>query len=76
MVVLNSPTNRRPRMASIASALRRIKNNPLDILDRELVESVCREHHYQWRNRELDPATTIALFMQQVIHGNVPCSEG
>jgi hypothetical protein len=75
MAVLKSPTNRRPRMASITSSLRRIKDNPLSILDRDLVEAVCHECHYSWRERELDPATTIALCMQQVVRGNIPCSE-
>jgi len=62
-------------MASISSALDRIKGNPLGVLDRELIERVCREQGHAWRERALDPATTIALFMQQVVHGNVPCSE-
>src|SRR5947209_7150285 len=75
MVVLESPTNRRPRMASIAACLSRIKHNPLDVLDRTTVERVCREHRHAWRDRELDPATTVALFLQQVAHGNVSCAE-
>jgi hypothetical protein len=62
-------------MASIASSLRRIKDNPLGMIDPKLVESVCRERGYTWRDRELDPATTVGLFMQQVLHGNMPCSE-
>jgi hypothetical protein len=62
-------------MASIAYALERIKRNPLAIVDRRTVERVCREHDYHWRDRQLDPATTVALFMQQVLHGNTPCSE-
>jgi len=62
-------------MASIALALQSIKDNPPGVVDRELVERICREHGYLWRERELDPATTIALFMQQVINGNTPCSE-
>lgn len=62
-------------MANIASALRRIKLDVLGVLDRELIERVCHEHHYTWRDRELDPATTIALFVQQILHGNIPCSE-
>jgi hypothetical protein len=62
-------------MASIAFALRRIKENPLGGLDRAIVERVCREHNYRWRQRELDPATTLALFAQQIVHGNTPCSE-
>jgi hypothetical protein len=62
-------------MASIASALERIKCNPLGVLDREVIERACREAGYAWRDRELDPATTIALFMQQVVNGNASCSE-
>jgi hypothetical protein len=62
-------------MASIAWALQRIKDNPLGMLDRQLIERICREHDHGWRQRQLDPATIIALFMQQVLQGNVPCSE-
>jgi hypothetical protein len=63
-------------MASIAATLDRIKLDPFSVLDRRVVEEVCREVGYdRWRERELDPATTIALFVQQVIHGNAPCTE-
>ena len=60
--------------SSIAGALARIKQDPLGAVTRVAVERVCREVNYTWRDRELDPATTLALFMQQVIHGNAPCS--
>src|SRR5688500_3151857 len=63
-------------MASIAAALGRIKREPFGVLDRTAVEEVCREAGYDgWRERELDPATTLALFVQQVVHGNAPCTE-
>jgi hypothetical protein len=62
-------------MASIAGALERIKDNPLYLLERGMVERACREDGHVWRERELDPATTVALFLQQVVHGNVPCTE-
>jgi hypothetical protein len=62
-------------MASIASALSRIKLLPLEVLKKPAVEAICREMGHLWRQRELDPATTVALFIQQVIHGNTPCSE-
>ena len=75
MVVLKSPTHRRPRLASIASSLQHIKDNPFTLIDPALVERVCRECNYTWRDRQLDPATTLALFMQQVVGGNIPCSE-
>ncbi len=62
-------------MASIAGALARIKRDPLGVLDRDVIEGVCEDNCYTWRERELDPATTLALFVQQVIHGNCPCAE-
>jgi hypothetical protein len=62
-------------MASIAYALDRIKQDPLRYLDRRTIERVCREHDHHWRERQLDPATTVALFIQQILHGNVPCTE-
>jgi len=62
-------------MASISHALKRIKVNPDSILDRRTIERICREYDYRWRTRELDPATTVALFLQQILHGNVPCTE-
>ena len=62
-------------MASIGKALARVKQDPLAALGRPLVERVCRELGHEWRDRELDPATTIALFAQQVLHGNCSCNE-
>jgi hypothetical protein len=62
-------------MASITHALQRIKRDPLASVDPAMVERICRKHEHSWRQRELDPATTVALFMQQVLHGNTPCSE-
>ena len=62
-------------MASIAYALERIKTNPLEVLDRQAVERVCRQCGHEWRDRDLDPATTIALFCQQVTRGNLSCAE-
>jgi hypothetical protein len=75
MVVLKAPTNRRPRVAKIAYFLKHIKSNPAAALQCGVIERVCREHDYHWRRRELDPATTVALFLQQVLHGNVSCIE-
>src|SRR5579864_4768641 len=75
MVVVCSPTNRRPRMASIAASLDHIKRNPLGALERQTIERICREHGHEWRHRQLDPATTVALFVQQVAHGNLSCCE-
>src|SRR5688572_10539465 len=65
----------KPRMASIAASIARIKRDVLGALDRGVVEQVCAELGHAWRDRELDPATTVALFVQQILHGNVACSE-
>jgi len=62
-------------MASIAAALDRIKQLSPSAVQRPVVEEVCRELGHKWRDRELDPTTTLALFIQQVVHGNAPCSE-
>jgi len=62
-------------MASIPASVQRIKDNLLGLLNQETVERLCRECGHCWRDRQLDPATTVALFMQQVLHGNIPCSE-
>jgi len=63
--------------ASIVEAVARIKRagDPLGMLGRGAVERVCEELGHEWRERELDPATTVALFVRQVLHGNCPCSE-
>jgi hypothetical protein len=62
-------------MASIAEALRRIKHNPLALLDHSIIKEAARDAGHCWRERELDPANTLALFVQQVIHGNAPCTQ-
>src|SRR5215207_6925889 len=76
MVFLQDTKDRRPRMAdSIAATVGRIKRDPSDVLDRARIHGLCEELGHDWRERELDPATTLALFLQQVLHGNCPCSE-
>jgi hypothetical protein len=60
---------------SIAGAVARIKRDPLGALGRGAVEAMCGELGYVWRDRTLDPATTVALFVQQILHGNCPCAE-
>jgi hypothetical protein len=71
MVVLISPTNRRPRMAIIASTLARIKSDPLACLgSRERVNEHFALAGHRWRARVLDPAATLTLMVLQVLFGN------
>jgi hypothetical protein len=61
---------------SIAAALARIKRDPLGVIRPAVVRQLCAElHHDDWRQRKLDPAVTLALFVQQVVHGNTPCTQ-
>lgn len=62
-------------MASLLGAIARVKRDVLAALDRTAVERVCDELGHDWRDRTLDPATTVALFVQQVLHGNISCGE-
>ena len=62
-------------MVSIPQVLDRFKRDPLGVVDASLIEDICREQGHDWRRRELDPATTIALFVQQVLAGNCSCGE-
>ncbi len=39
-----------------------------------LIEQACHQAKHSWRQRLLDPATTVYLFLLQVLHGNTACS--
>ncbi len=60
-------------MASIAGVLAELKRDPLRAVPKALIEGVCREEGYRWRDRLLPPVTTIGLFLQQVLQGNASC---
>ena len=55
---------------SLSKAVSELKNNWLKIVGPEEIASVCRSHGLVWRQRLLDPVTTIELFMLQILHGN------
>lgn len=63
-------------MVSIDARLGAIKRDPSELLDRQRVMELCREHDY-WPEADgaLDPTTLIALFMRQVGAGNVSCDQ-
>lgn len=63
-------------MVDCAAALAQVKGSVADAIGADVVREVCAELRYDWRDAgPLDPATTVALFLQQVLAGNVPCSE-
>jgi len=75
-------------MAIIAATLARIKSDPLSCLGgAERVNQCFCDVGHVWRDRLLNPANTMALFVLQVLHGNtamthlrllteIRCSEG
>src|SRR5215204_384950 len=71
MVVLKSPTNRRPRMVTLHAALRHVKRDVDGLLDPRAIHALCEAHGYAWRPGALGPAATLGLMLRQVAEGNV-----
>jgi hypothetical protein len=61
-------------VTTIADALGRIKQELARVLEPAMLTKLCREVGHQWRERLLDPVTTIHLFILQVLHGNTACA--
>jgi hypothetical protein len=63
-------------MVTIASALASINSDPLAHLGgRDSVERVCVARGHAWRERSLDPASTVSMFVRQIAAGNVSLAE-
>jgi len=58
----------------IDEALRRIQQDLAKYLEPDAIFRLCRAARYRWRQRVLDPVTTIHLFVLQILHGNTACS--
>lgn len=59
---------------SISNALARIKQDVAAALAPEAIRAASRQVGHAWRERRLDPVTTVHLFLQQVLHGNAACA--
>jgi Transposase DDE domain len=57
-------------MVTILPALEVVRKDLIQLLDRVAVEQFCRELGYRWRDRQLDPWTTLHLFLLQVLQYN------
>jgi hypothetical protein len=57
-------------MASISAALERIKSELQELLPDQVITDACEECGHSWRQRLLDPVTTIHLFILQVLNFN------
>ncbi len=57
-------------MVTILPALKQIRKDLVRLLDRSAVERICRELGHGWRDRQLDPFTTLHLFILQIVNRN------
>jgi hypothetical protein len=61
-------------MASIRVRIDRVKADPSRLVDRRVVERACIEAGHRWRDRVLDPATTLRVFAMQIANANTAIS--
>ena len=61
-------------MASIRAGVERIKSDPTELFDSDVVERACREAKHTWRERTLGPLSTLHAFAMQIAHGNTAIS--
>lgn len=61
-------------MVSISSFIDQIKKDPSAALGHLPVKKVCRQLGVVFRDRLLDPATTVGLFIKQIVNGNSSCA--
>ena len=59
-----------PRIIPI---LDRLRQDIAAVLSKDTIEEACRQAHYSWRKRILDPTTTFYLFLLPILHGNTAC---
>jgi hypothetical protein len=57
-------------MASIAAALRRIKDQPPAFMSKRSIDAAARAAGHRWRERVLGPAATVTAWVLQIAHGN------
>ena len=60
-------------MASIPTIVSRIKSHLDEHLSDAQIHQACANAQHTWRQRTLDPTTTLRLFVIQILHGNVAC---
>lgn len=59
---------------SIPEIVRQLKADVAGALSPETIAQICRDLGYRCRERVLDPATTVQVFLLQILHGNTACT--
>lgn len=62
-------------MAIITARLEHVKSGSTQIVDQDVVEQACARVGYRWRDRVLDPCTTLRAFVAQVANGNTAIAD-
>jgi hypothetical protein len=60
--------------ATITQVVKQFQQDWTNQLAPEAILVACRGVAYRWRERTLDPVTTIQLFFVQILHGNTACT--
>jgi Transposase DDE domain len=60
---------------SILAAVQRIKAEVAQWLTPAAIRELCEAIGHSWRERVLDPVTTVHLFVLQILHGNTACAQ-
>ncbi len=60
-------------LATIAKTIARFKQAGSQELGDEAILGAMREAGHVWRDRELNPVTTVRMFLLQILFGNVAC---
>jgi hypothetical protein len=60
--------------ATLTQVVKQFQQDWTSQLEPEAILTACRDVAYRWRERTLDPVTTIELFCVQILHGNTACT--
>jgi len=60
--------------SSVTQILQQFKQSWCREVEDEAILQACREAEHKYRKRDLDPVTTIKMFLLQVLYGNVACN--
>jgi hypothetical protein len=61
-------------LGNIARIVARFKESWHRALEEEAIRQACRDAGHRWRERDLNPVTTIRMFLAQILYGNVACN--
>ena len=59
----------------IATIVKQLQQNWARELDEGAIRRAFRDVGHQWRERKLDPVTTVRLFLLQILSGNTACND-